>query len=185
MSLVEFSKPFIRTERLLLRAWQPKDIPQIARLHQNPHMTQFLPPLAPCQAEGFVERLQQHIDNHGWGVWALEYLATDPASPSQLIGFLGLNSLDARLPFSGSAEILWRLDPAFWSQGLATEGAQAVLKHARQQCQLTDVVSFTVKDNWASRRVMTKIGLHHQQDADFDHPALSKDSPLCRHVLYR
>lgn len=41
-----------------------------------------------------------------------------------------------------------------------------------------------VVNNYASRRVMEKIGLHHNPQDDFDHPRLSSDSPLRRHVLY-
>jgi hemerythrin-like domain-containing protein len=32
---------------------------------------------------------------------------------------------------------------------------------------------------------MEKIGMQHDPHDDFNHPKLSKNSPLCRHVLYR
>lgn len=51
--------------------------------------------------------------------------------------------------------------------------------------KLDEVVSFTVFNNQASRRVMEKIGLQYNPSDDFDHPKLSDDSPLKRHVLYR
>ncbi len=47
------------------------------------------------------------------------------------------------------------------------------------------MVSFTVVNNQASRRVMEKIGLHYHLEDDFDHPKLDKEHPLRRHVLYR
>lgn len=32
---------------------------------------------------------------------------------------------------------------------------------------------------------MEKIGLHHSEVDDFDHPKLTDDSPLKKHVLYK
>jgi len=43
----------------------------------------------------------------------------------------------------------------------------------------------SVANNIRSRRVMDKIGMRHNPKDDFNHPKLSKNSPLCRHVLYR
>ena len=48
-----------------------------------------------------------------------------------------------------------------------------------------EIISFTVVANAKSRRVMEKIGLHHSEANDFDHPKLEENSPLKRHVLYR
>ena len=50
---------------------------------------------------------------------------------------------------------------------------------------LGEIISFTVVANSNSRRVMEKIGLHHSETDDFDHPNLDENSPLRRHVLYR
>ena len=36
-----------------------------------------------------------------------------------------------------------------------------------------------------SRHVMEKIGMHHRDQDDFDHPKLAEGHPLRRHVLYR
>ncbi len=32
---------------------------------------------------------------------------------------------------------------------------------------------------------MEKIGLHHSEADDFDHPKIAENNPLKRHVLYR
>jgi hypothetical protein len=47
------------------------------------------------------------------------------------------------------------------------------------------VVSFTVPENWRSRRVMEKLGMHRDPAEDFDHPRIPEGSSLRRHVLYR
>lgn len=82
-------------------------------------------------------------------------------------------------------EIGWRLSSKHWGQGYATEAAKAVLDYAFTELDLNEIISFTVVANAKSRRVMEKIGLHHSEADDFDHPKLSEDSPLKRHVLFR
>ena len=82
-------------------------------------------------------------------------------------------------------EVGWRLAAAHWGRGYAPEGARAALRFGFENLGLDDVVSFTSVGNAKSRRVMTKIGMTHRPDEDFDHPRLLKTSPLLRHVLYR
>lgn len=70
-----------------------------------------------------------------------------------------------------------------WNQGYATEGAKAVLDYAFTTLGLEKVVSFTVENNLASRRVMEKIGLKHNPQDNFNHPKLPGHR-LEKHVLY-
>ena len=56
-------------------------------------------------------------------------------------------------------EVGWRLDRAYWNHGLATEGARASLGYGFRGLGLEGVISFTVPENVASRRVMEKCGL--------------------------
>ena len=51
--------------------------------------------------------------------------------------------------------------------------------------ELDAVVSFAVKANWRSRRVIERIGMHYEPESDCDHPLLPADSPLRRHAFYR
>jgi RimJ/RimL family protein N-acetyltransferase len=79
----------------------------------------------------------------------------------------------------------WRLSSNHWGKGYATEAASAVLRYAFTELNLNEIISFAVVANLKSRRVMEKIGLHHSEKDDFDHPELEEKSPLRRHVLYR
>ena len=73
-------------------------------------------------------------------------------------------------------EVGWTVAPERWGQGIATElGARSVAL-AFGPLGLGDVVSFTLPDNLASRRVMEKLGLAFEADIDY------KGWP---HVLYR
>ena len=75
--------------------------------------------------------------------------------------------------------------PRFWNHGYATEGALALLRFGFEEVGLEEIVSFTVADNLASRRVMEKIGMVHDPDGDFEHPGLEPGHPLRPHILYR
>jgi len=73
-------------------------------------------------------------------------------------------------------EIGWTVAPERWGQGLATELGAASLDVAFGPLGLLDVVSFTLPDNHASRRVMEKLGFAYERDTV--HAGLP-------HVLYR
>lgn len=87
--------------------------------------------------------------------------------------------------FAPAVEIGWRLAFDHWGKGYATEGAKTALEYGFNTLNLEEIVSFTPVRNTHSRNVMKKIGMHHRSEDDFDHPKLSVDHPLRRHVLYR
>ena len=101
------------------------------------------------------------------------------------IGFIGLNVPSFDAPFTPCVEIGWRLAADCWGQGLATEGAHAIVRYGFETLGLNEFVSFTVPANARSRRVMEKLGMTHDPDDDFDHPRLPAGHPLRGHVLYR
>ena len=127
-----------------------------------------------------VDRIEAHFAQRGFGLWAAELL-----DQSEFIGFIGLAVPRFKAAFTPCVEIGWRLASAHWGRGLATEGAQAVVRHAFRVLALRDLVSFTVPANVRSRRVMEKLGMTHNPADDFDHPQLPEGHPLRRHVLYR
>jgi RimJ/RimL family protein N-acetyltransferase len=136
--------------------------------------------LTRSQSDALVAKIEAHFRKHGFGMYAAEL-----RSNQAFIGFIGLNVPSFRAHFTPCVEIGWRLSPEAWGQGLATEGALAVLQYAREVLELDQLVSFTVPANVRSRRVMEKLGMSHDPADDFDHPQLPPGHPLRRHVLYR
>ena len=65
------------------------------------------------------------------------------------------------MPFAPAVELLYRLVPRFWGQGLATEGSLAALEFGFRELHLDTVVAFAVEANTGSRRVMEKVGMVH------------------------
>lgn len=166
------------SERLILRSWKEEDHTPFFNLNNDPEVVKFLPgTLSKEQNDAMIMRITSHFATHGFGFFACEYKKN-----SEFIGFIGLSIPQFSSDFTPCVEIGWRLAKKYWRQGLATEGAKRVLEYARDTLHLKRVVSFTVPDNTASRRVMEKIGMKYIKD--FDHPALDKNHRLSRHVLY-
>jgi RimJ/RimL family protein N-acetyltransferase len=171
----------LTTARLLLRRWRDADREPFQRLNADPRVMEFMPGLLTAkQSDEMIDRIEQHFERHGFGLYAAELLA-DRA----LLGFIGLSVPSFDALFMPAVEIGWRLRADYWGQGLATEGARAVVGHAFEGLGLANLVSFTVPENQRSRRVMEKLGMSRNPAEDFDHPRLPEGHPLRRHVLYR
>lgn len=171
----------LETERLILRTWKECDIDPMAVIDQDPKVCEHLPGIGNREATAAgIEKMTQHYQEHGFGFYAIEL-----KSSLELIGFLGIKIPFFESHFTPAVEIGWRLASNHWNQGYATEGAKAVLAYAFDILKLNEVVSFTVVNNKASRRVMEKIGMQYNPTEDFAHPHLAKGHPLKQHVLYR
>jgi RimJ/RimL family protein N-acetyltransferase len=171
----------LETERMILREWRQSDRQAFARINADPRVMEFLPtPLSPEESDRFVERIERHIQDHGFGLSAAE-LRQDHS----FIGYIGLAVPAFEAKFTPCVEIGWRLSADQWGRGLATEGAREIIRYAFEVLKLDALVSFTVPANLRSRRVMEKLGMTRDPAEDFDHPNLPLGHPLRRHVLYR
>lgn len=171
-------KIFAETERLVLREWTHADIPPFAAINSNPDVMRYYPDvLTESETEAFYDRIQAEFERMGWGLHAVELKST-----GVFIGYVGLHEIGFDADFTPGIEIGWRLDAGYHNQGYATEAAIKVLELARRMA-LEKVYSFTAVVNKPSERVMQKIGM--EKLGEFDHPNLSRDSPLLRHVLYQ
>lgn len=169
------------TERLHLRPWRVSDRAPFALLNADPQVAEFLPtPLAAAASDAFVDRVEAHWCEHGFGLFAVELVAG-----CQFAGFVGLAVPTFKARFTPCVEIGWRLAAAYWGRGIATEGARAVVDYAFAELRLPELLSWTVPANVRSRRVMEKLGMTHDPGDDFDHPSLPDGHALRRHVLYR
>jgi RimJ/RimL family protein N-acetyltransferase len=171
--------PVLQTERFILRRWRDADRDAFASMNADPRVMEFLPEcLTRAQSDAMLNRIEKHFDIYGFGLFAAELRAT-----GEFAGFVGLAVPGFKAFFTPCVEIGWRLGAAHWNQGLATEGARAVLEFAFATVGLAEVVSFTTHGNLRSRRVMEKLGMRYA--GDFEHPRLPEGHPLRPHVLYR
>ncbi|MGH7733573.1 MAG: GNAT family N-acetyltransferase, partial [Gemmatimonadales bacterium] len=89
--------------------------------------------------------------------------AEDRAS-GRLLGYIHLSEPDWLPEVMPAVEIGWRLDPAVWGRGLATEGAAALLDYGFEQVGESEILSIYEPENRASGRVMEKVGMHFLRD---------------------
>jgi RimJ/RimL family protein N-acetyltransferase len=170
-----------RTERLTLRRWQESDRKPFAGLNADSRVMEFMPGLLnETESNAFADRIEDHFHEHGFGLCAVEVSST-----RSFIGFVGLSVPTFGAEFTPCVEIGWRLSADSWGQGFATEGAQAMVRHAFEVIGLESLVSFAVPANIRSRRVMEKLGMTHDPRDDFDYPKLPEGHALRRHVFYR
>ena len=172
---------YIETERLNLRDWETKDLLPFQKMNANAQVRRYFPSLLSYRrSEIDMENMDSIIQESGLGLFAVELKET-----GEWLGFIGVKyvSKDSHYPFKELPfyEIGWRLIPEVWGNGLATEGAEAVMKYARDK-GIKELYSFTSENNLPSRKVMEKLGMTFLDN--FEYPNLSKYHPLKRHVRY-
>ena len=170
----------IDTPRLRLRQWRASDVVPFAAMNADPRVMEYFPELMrPPESRAVARRIRDLIAERGWGLWAVEV-----RGGARFIGFVGLHVPSPELPCSPCVEIGWRLAPAHWGHGYATEAARGVLEVGFARLGLDEIVSFTARQNLRSQAVMQRLGMTRDADT-FEHPAVPPGNPLREHVLYR
>ncbi len=143
----------LETERLLLRPFRESDLDVLARLNVDPRFMRYIGPVVTRDDSWRqLAMLVGHWELRGYGPWAAEH-------QGQLIGRIGL----WRPEGWPDLEVGWAIDPDFWGQGLATEGARAALDQAALALGRHDPVSVIRPDNAASIRVAEKLGARYER----------------------
>jgi RimJ/RimL family protein N-acetyltransferase len=163
----------LTTERLLLRGWRQEDAEPFARINADPNVARYLRGRPETREE--TEALMTSIGKH-WAKWNYGLWAVERRSDARFLGFVGFGH---HRWYPDEVEIGWRLDPASWGRGLATEGALAALGHGLGNLGFRRIISVIHRDNFASKRVAEKIGLRFWQEAEFPHP----DWPLALPIV--
>jgi RimJ/RimL family protein N-acetyltransferase len=169
----------IRTARLVMRRWRDADRDAYAAMNADPEVMRYFPStLDRAASDASVDRIEDLFDAHGFGLWALEVVAT-----GGFIGFTGLNPMPDGVPGAGGMEVGWRLARHAWHHGFATEAATAAVDVAFSGVGLDELWSMTATANRPSQAVMLRLGM--QPHARFDHPKLPVGHPLRPHIAYR
>jgi len=154
----------ILTPRLRLRPWREADLSELLELFATPEVWHF--PLrrgfTNDETRSFLSRM---MEQHDAGI-PCPFAAEDRRS-SQLVGYIGLSVPHFLPEVMPSVEIGWRLGPIHWGQGLATEGARAVLAYAFETLELDELISIYEPSNESSGRVMQRIGMRFDRDTTY------------------
>jgi RimJ/RimL family protein N-acetyltransferase len=147
----------VETSRLVLRRWREEDVRPFAAVNADPGVMRWIGDGSVHDEEytrTMVGHMERHWEEEGFGLFAVEVRET-----GTLAGFTGLAVPRFMPEVLPAVEIGWRLGPAFWGRGLATEAARAVLGYGFREHGLDRVISLVQTGNSASARVTAKLGM--------------------------
>jgi [ribosomal protein S5]-alanine N-acetyltransferase len=149
--------PVLETSRLILRAFEPEDVPVLHRIMNGPDVLRYFPPGGPPsyeRVERGVTRFLQHWQTRGYGLWAVVEHAS-----GALIGRSGLAFVEELQ----AVEIDFLFGNLYWGKGYASEAGRAVLDWGLAQHVFERLIGIVHPENTASRRVLEKLGLACQE----------------------
>jgi len=172
---------YLETKRLILREWREEDFDAYHAMNSDPLVREFYPGLQSMEkSRDFMRRAAEQDLRYGYF-----FQPVIEKESGDFVGDLGLARIEFDAPFTGGTEIGWMLRRQYWGRGYAVEMARALLDHAFHHLKLPEVVAFTVPINKRSRRVMEKLGMQHDPEGGFEHPAVPAGHAYRPHVLYR
>ena len=155
----------LESPRLVLRHLEPRDLDALAALYADADIRRHYPDGVRTREET-REELEWfragHPDRPELGLWATIHKPT-----GQFIGRCGL--LPWTLDGLDEVEVAYMIDKSLWGQGLATEAAAAIARHADEHLRLPRLVCLILPGNVASRRVAEKIGMRYERGLDGEH----------------
>lgn len=167
----------IKTERLVLTMPEARHRDALIRMLSDAEV------MADLVRNPTVESAEASLGRHegyrarGLGFWAVEH-------DGAVVGLCGLKPGNADLPIAGELEIGWIFDKPYWGMGMAGEAARAALDWAWANRAEDRVVAITSSEHAGSRRLMSRLGMRHLADMDFEHPLYGEDDPMRRTVVY-
>ena len=147
----------LKTKRLMLRRLQAEDA---RALHENcssdENVVRYLergvcadPETTKALVKDWIER----YETDDFFLWAVEF-------SGQVIGTVNLHDICRK---EKRCEIGFSIGSKWWNQGIVTEAAGAVVRHALSELEFERVVGWCAAENAASARVMEKIGMKKER----------------------
>ncbi|HEX4214317.1 MAG TPA: GNAT family N-acetyltransferase [Candidatus Dormibacteraeota bacterium] len=141
----------LETERLRLRPFIPADLEHLQVLDNDPEVMRFLAPISP------EELRRDYLE----GPYPDDHVAGIDRASGEFLGWFGIHpAREGHLDNPpGDLWLGYRLMPAAWGRGLATEGSKALIEKAFTALGASRVRATTMAVNIRSRRVMERSGL--------------------------
>lgn len=158
----------LTSDRLMLRRFRPDDLDWLDRLNGDPQVMRYLggpAPRADTEAMLSGRILAYYEQCPGLGIWA-----TIERASGACIGFHLINHIRGE----ASVQVGYRLFPAFWGWGYATEMTRVLLQYGFADLALPKIVAMTHLDNRESQHVLLKSGLRRDGERRLTHPAYAE-----------
>jgi len=160
---VDYSHLTGETERMLLRPYRDSDYDAFADLHGRDDVARYLP-WETRDAEASRIALERHqimtIEKDGDGITLAGILkASGDGEVGRLVGEF---VLFRRSDKHGGGEVGYVLHPDFQGQGLATEGASAMLNLGFETMGMHRIIARIDARNVSSAAVLTRLGMRKE-----------------------
>ena len=147
----------LSTDRLALRPFAAADVDALHALWTQPLVRRYLwddVVIDRATAEDVVTASVALVAARGYGLCVVH-----ERDGGAFVGFCGLRDFaDPRAGGAARPELLYGLDPHYWSRGYAFEASVAVLRFAFDDRALEVVHAGTDPPNERSRRVLDRLG---------------------------
>ena len=163
---------WLTSDRLALRRFTPHDVDWLADLYSDLEVTRYLGGVKDrTKSEDLLRtRILQYYDEHpGLGIWM-----TVERDTGACIGFHVLNHIRGE----SIIQVGFTLVKSAWGKGFAAEMAAAVLRYGFVDLKLRRIAGMASLQNYASQRVLLKIGLTRRGERAFPHPDYASEGPM-------
>lgn len=153
---------YLETPRLILRDFKQEDVSQLAPILATPQVMKFSPtgPLSESQTQARINSFINSYQAYGFGKWAVIF-----KNSGMLIGYCGIAMEE--IDNLNQPEIGFRLTPAYWGKGLATEATSMAVQYGLEQLKLPYLLGMVERANLASVRVLEKLGMEYRKETVF------------------
>ncbi|WP_442498061.1 GNAT family N-acetyltransferase [Methylobacter sp. sgz302048] len=149
----------LQTSRTILIPFSTDHATEAFTWFGDPEVMKFTPFGPDKSVDATLDRIRHYLEHqaqYGFAKWII--LERGSGKP---IGDSGLMYCSELKRF----ELGYRLLPDYWNKGLATEAASAWVQHGAHALGLKDLMAFTHLDNFASIRVLEKVGFRFSHQA--------------------
>jgi RimJ/RimL family protein N-acetyltransferase len=148
-------QPPIETDRLLLRAFSPRDAPDVQRLAGRREVAETTLHIPHPYRDGMAENwIATHAQGRADGS-AITFAVTRKDS-GLLLGAVSLTGIEKH-----GGELGYWIARPYWGKGYCTEAASALIAYVSRGLGIERVRAEHLSSNPASGRVLQKLGMHH------------------------
>ena len=152
----------LETKRLILRRLIREDLNDLFSLYSDPAVRKYFPE-GTLTYEETKEELEWFLNGHPLhpelGLWA-----TILKENGQFIGRCGL--LPWTIEGQDEVEIAYMIAKDHWRQGFGSEAARGILEYGFHELNLSRLICLIDKDNEASIKVATGLGMTFEKEVD-------------------
>lgn len=181
---------WLETERMILRPITADDTQSLFELDSDPEVMRYINGGYAMPYDAVATQLMPRVLKCIETFYPLGFWAAIAKPTNTFMGWFHFYPAiehpvmtDLQLVTEHDTALGYRLHKAYWGQGLATEGVQALIHKGTTEWGVTRVVSWALVANRGSTRVMEKAGLQPDQEFWFTEAQLPRVKPEERKAI--